>query len=60
MGKPNENISHFETDDSWQLELKEFIEAIRGNSVLNHGTLNDAIEIMKLMDSIYENKKTIK
>ena len=54
MGKPTENIIHFESDDSWDLELKEFINAINGVSKIEHGTINDANEIMKLLDSIYK------
>lgn len=60
MGKPNENISHFENDDSWQLELEEFIKAIRGDSAILHGSLDDALEVMKLIDMIYKKQKKIK
>ena len=44
-------------DDSWKFELDEFINAIKGISKIEHGTIKDAIEIMKLIDKIYDNKK---
>ena len=54
MGKPQESITYYEYDKSWSLELEEFINAIHGFSILNNGTSNDALEIMKLIDSIYK------
>ena len=48
MGKPTEYVSYYEYDDSWRFELDEFINAIKGISKIEHGTIKDAIEIMKL------------
>jgi len=53
MGKPKESITYYEYDNSWKLELKEFIDAVNGEAVINNGTSNDALEIMKLIDFIY-------
>ena len=53
MGKPKESTTYFENDDSWDMELAEFIDAVRGVSKVVNGTSNEAIEIMKLTDSIY-------
>ena len=53
MGKPKESITYYEYDDSWKLELKEFVDAVNGRVVINNGTSNDALEIMKLTDFIY-------
>jgi len=58
MGKPKESITYFENDDSWDMELSEFIDAVRGNSKVANGTSNDSVELMKLVDSIY--KKAVK
>jgi predicted dehydrogenase len=60
MGKPTENLSYFENDDSWYLELVEFVEAIAGNKKIKNGNLNDAIEIMTLVDKIYNKSKEVK
>ena len=53
MGKPKESLTFYENDDSWNLELSEFINAILGRSIISHGTSNDSLEIMKLVDNIY-------
>ena len=54
IGKPKESITYFESDKSWSMELSEFINAIRGVTEIVNGTSNDAVEIMKLTDSIYK------
>ncbi|MBT6937189.1 MAG: Gfo/Idh/MocA family oxidoreductase [Candidatus Marinimicrobia bacterium] len=55
MGKPKESITYYENDNSWELELKEFIDAVNGKSVINNGTSEDALEIMMLTDFVYKN-----
>jgi predicted dehydrogenase len=55
MGKPAESITYYEYDKSWELELKEFVDAVNGKNVINNGTSNDALEIMNLTDFIYSN-----
>jgi predicted dehydrogenase len=54
MGKPKESITYYENDNSWNLELEEFINAIRGVSSILNGTSKDAHEIMKITDQVYE------
>ena len=55
MGKPKENITWFENDDSWQLEIDEFINSIKDNVDILHGTLDDAFQTLKLVEDIYNN-----
>ncbi len=55
MGKPKENTTWFENDDSWKLEGDEFVDAILGKSKIEHGTSKDAFETLKLVERIYEN-----
>ena len=55
MGKPKENTTWFENDDSWRLEVKEFINAVLGKTKIKHGTSKDAYETLKLVEKIYEN-----
>ena len=37
------------------VELVEFIGAVRGNSSIVNGTSQDALEVMKITDHVYEN-----
>ena len=55
MGKPKETITYYEYDESWNYELREFVDAINKISKVKNGTSQDAFEIMKLIDSIYQN-----
>jgi predicted dehydrogenase len=54
MGKPKENITWFENDDSWKLELDEFVQAITSHSTLIHGTSQDAYRALNLVERIYD------
>ena len=53
MGKPQENITYYENDKSWDFELTEFMDAVKGQSSIKHGTSTDAYEVMKLTDTVY-------
>lgn len=55
MGKPKENTTWFENDDSWGLEVTEFLDAILGKTTIKNGTSEDAIATLKLVEKIYEN-----
>ena len=55
MGKPQENVTFYENDDSWDLELDEFLSSIRGEGKIKNGTLDDAYNIMTLIEDIYSN-----
>lgn len=55
MGKPKETTTWFEYDNSWKLEVDEFIDAILGKTTIKNGTSEDAIETLRLVERIYEN-----
>jgi|TARA_B110000008_G_C16942190_1_gene552944 predicted dehydrogenase len=55
MGKPKESTTYYEYDNSWDLELTEFLDAISGKSNINNGSSRDALEIMKIADFVYTN-----
>lgn len=54
MGKPKENVTWFEYDNSWTLEVEEFIDAILGKSKIVNGTSDDALETLSLVEEIYK------
>ena len=55
MGKPQESTTWFENDDSWKLEVDEFVDAILGKSIIKNGTSKDAFETLRLVERIYDN-----
>ncbi|MGL1887868.1 MAG: Gfo/Idh/MocA family oxidoreductase [Reichenbachiella sp.] len=54
MGKPKETTTYFENDDSWKLEVEEFLNAVDGSGEITNGTSQDAFDTLSLVESIYE------
>lgn len=55
MGKPKESVISFENDHSWDLEVEEFINAIKGLCQIEHGTFHDAYQTLSLVERVYKN-----
>ncbi|OPZ07248.1 MAG: 1,5-anhydro-D-fructose reductase [candidate division BRC1 bacterium ADurb.BinA292] len=53
-GKPREEIIYFDTDPSWELELAEFVDCIENDQPVRHGTIDDALAVMRMVYAIYE------
>lgn len=52
--KEEERIE-FSVNTSWAAEAEEFVAAIHSSSTQVHGTVQDALQVMQLVDSIYKN-----
>lgn len=57
FGKPREEKIYFDTDDSWKLEVDEFVQCIKKNKPVENGTSSDALRVMKLIENIYANSR---
>lgn len=55
MGKPKESITWFENDDSWEIEIREFLNAIIKHEKVKNGTSQDAYKTLMLIEKIYNN-----
>ena len=53
MGQPVESWFTFEKDDSWKMEVQDFVRAILEKNEPESGTIKDGIAIMELIDQIY-------
>ena len=53
-GAPRESISKYNEDVSWDNEIKYFAKALQEKSPIIRGSINDAIETMKLIEKIYK------
>lgn len=53
LGNPREEIIHFDRDDSWDREVKEFITAIQEGRAATHGTLEEARRVMQIIRDVY-------
>lgn len=45
----------FPVDQSWEKEVSEFFEVIEGKRPQMHGTVDNALKLMHLVDRVYEN-----
>jgi len=55
FGKPREETIFFDRDDSWSIEINEFVESIRKKKPIQCGNTNDALKVMQLIEEIYLN-----
>ena len=53
LGNPREEVIHFDRDESWDREVSEFIAAIQEGRSATHGLLEDARQVMKLVQDVY-------
>ncbi len=53
LGNPTEYTLCFDEDDSWNIEMKEFYEALVGRGKIENGTIRDAVKVMEIIETIY-------
>jgi predicted dehydrogenase len=52
----NEEIIKYETNNSWNSEIREFFDAISENKQISNGNSEQAYQLMQAIDRIYEKK----
>ena len=53
-GAPRESISKYNEDVSWDNEIKYFAESLEKKSPIKRGSIDDAMETMRLIEKIYK------
>lgn len=53
LGKPREETIFFDRDDSWYLEVTEYVKAIREQRTVASGNSTDALKVMQMIETIY-------
>lgn len=53
LGNPIEHTMSFYEDNSWDYEMAEFYDAVRNGKPIQNGTINNAIEVMRMIETIY-------
>lgn len=53
LGNPREEIIHFDRDDSWEKEVGEFLAAAKEGRPAQHGTLEEARRVMRIIRDVY-------
>ena len=53
FGDPMEQVTRYNKDTSWRVEIDQFIDCIINNKQIINGTSDDALQTMKLVYKIY-------
>ena len=53
MGKPQETVIWFENDDSWEIEVNDFADAIISKTKIKSGNITDAMNALQCVEDIY-------
>jgi len=53
FGRPREECIYFDTDESWALEVADFVECIREDRPVLSGNSYDSLRVMQLIERIY-------
>jgi len=53
VANPVEEVQKFDSDDSWDLEIAEFMDAIQGKAPIHTGTSQHAFDAMNAVQRIY-------
>ena len=54
LGKPVEHTLCFDSDESWDYEMKEFYDAIENRKPIIQGTIEHAVNLMEMLEGIYK------
>ena len=57
FGRPREENIYFDRDDSWRFEIEEFYDCIIGKKDKPLGNSEDALKVMKLVETVYAEGK---
>lgn len=52
-GDPKEQVTRYNQDPSWELEITNFVQSIQSGKPVEHGSSQDAFNTMKLVSRIY-------
>jgi predicted dehydrogenase len=55
VGNPSEEVTYFDKDLSWDLEVAEFIQCIEQKKPVNVSSSEDALKVMEIIEKAYVN-----
>ena len=53
LGNPREEISYYDRDASWDIEVGHFVDCIRRQAPVTQGTSLDALRVMEMIERVY-------
>lgn len=57
IGNPSEEITYFDKDQSWDIEVDLFVDAIKKNTNVERSSSMDALKVMRIIDRAYQDSK---
>lgn len=60
VGNPSEEITYFDRDASWELEVQEFLRCIRDDKPITKASSDDALKVMQIIERAYINAGLMK
>ncbi|MBV9463022.1 MAG: Gfo/Idh/MocA family oxidoreductase [Verrucomicrobiae bacterium] len=53
VGNPREEITYYDEDPSWDIQVQHFVECILNGRAVEDSTSDDALAVMKIIDTVY-------
>jgi predicted dehydrogenase len=53
VGNPREEMSYYDRDPSWELEVNHFVDCILKDEPVTQGTSLDALRVMEIVEHVY-------
>lgn len=53
LGNPREEMTYYDTDPSWDIQVQHWVECIRNNQPIEDSTSLDALKVMEIVDMVY-------
>jgi predicted dehydrogenase len=53
VGNPREEMSYYDRDPSWELEVNHLVDCVRRDEPVQQGTSLDALRVMQIVESVY-------
>jgi predicted dehydrogenase len=58
VGNPEEEITYFDRDLSWDLEVRELLDCIDNDKLVQTSSSQDALKVMKIIEKAYVDSQT--
>jgi predicted dehydrogenase len=59
VGNPSEEITYFDQDLSWNLEVDEFVKSILEDQPVTNSSSLDALRVMEIIDKAYQDARVL-
>ena len=54
LGNPREEITYYDTDPSWDVQVDQFVQRIRSGATIDESNSTDALRVMEIIDTVYQ------